>query len=157
TGNGTDALYLALRAFGVGAGHEVITVAHTFIATAEAISLTGAKPVFVDIDPDTCLLDPAQLEKALTPQTRAIIPVHLYGQPCRMTEISAFARRHNLRVIDDAAQAHGARWQGRRIGTLSDAACFSFYPGKNLGAYGDAGAVVSDDREFIRRVRMLAN
>lgn len=156
-GNGTDALYLTLRAFGIGAGDEVITVAHTFIATAEAITSTGARPRFVDVRPDTLLMDAAGLAAAITPHTRAIIPVHLYGQPCDMTAIMAVARSHGLRVIEDAAQAHGARWRGRRVGSVGDAACFSFYPGKNLGAYGDGGAVVSNDVDLIRRIRMLAN
>ena len=156
-GNGTDALCLALHAFGIGPGDEVITVAHTFIATAEAISSTGARPVFVDIHPDTFVIDPTVIERAITPRTRAIIPVHLYGQTCDMDPILEVARRYGLKVIEDAAQAHGARWRGRRAGALGDAACFSFYPGKNLGAYGDAGAVVSHDAEVIRRVRMRAN
>jgi dTDP-4-amino-4,6-dideoxygalactose transaminase len=156
-GNGTDALFLTLRALGIGAGDEVITVAHTFIATSEAISLAGARPIFVDIREDTMLMDPAALEAAITPRTRAIIPVHLYGQPCEMDRIMSIARRHGLKVVEDAAQAHGARWQDRRAGSLGDAACFSFYPGKNLGAYGDAGAVVSQDTELIQRIRMLAN
>jgi len=155
--NGTDALYLALRTLGVGAGDEVITVAHTFIATAEAISLTGADPVFVDVDDATMLIDPDAIEAAVTPRTRAIVPVHLYGQPCDMDRIMDIARRHGLKVVEDAAQAHGARWKGRPIGTFGDAATFSFYPGKNLGAYGDGGAVVSNDAAFIERVRMLAN
>src|SRR5262245_31910651 len=156
-GNGTDALYLALRALGVGPGHEVITVAHTFIATAEAISLTGARPVFVDIREDTMLMNPAALESAITPRTRAIVPVHLYGQPCEMDPIMHVAQRHGLKVVEDAAQAHGARWRGHRVGSIGDVACFSFFPGKNLGAYGDAGGVVSQDEALIRRVRMLAN
>ena len=156
-GNGTDALYLALRVLGVRAGDEVITVAHTFIATAEAISLTGARPVFVDIRPDTWLMDPDAVEAAITPRTRAIIAVHLYGQPCDMDRLAHIARRHDLKLIEDAAQAHGARWKGQRVGSFGDAACFSFYPGKNLGAYGDGGAVVSRNGDFIRRVRMVAN
>ena len=156
-GNGTDALYLTLKALGIGSGDEVITVAHTFIATSEAISLTGARPVFVDIKEDTMLMDPALLEAAITPRTRAIVPVHLYGQPCEMDAIMAIASRHNLKVIEDAAQAHGARWRGQRVGAIGDAGCFSFYPGKNLGAFGDAGAVVSNDEELIERIRMLAN
>lgn len=156
-GNGTDALYLALRALGIGPGDEVITVAHTFMATAEAISLTGAKPVFVDIQEETLLMDPNLLEAAITPRTRAIIPVHLYGQPCQMDRILEIARRHDLKVIEDAAQAHGARWRGRRVGSFGDVACFSFYPGKNLGAYGDGGAVVSQNEDLIRRIRMLAD
>jgi dTDP-4-amino-4,6-dideoxygalactose transaminase len=156
-GNGTDAIYLVLRALGIGAGDEVITVAHTFIATSEAISMTGARPVFVDIKEDTMLMDPALLEAAITPRTKAIIPVHLYGQPCEMDAIMEIAERHGLKVIEDAAQAHGARWRGRRVGSMGDAACFSFYPGKNLGAFGDAGAVVSNDEDLIERVRMIAN
>jgi dTDP-4-amino-4,6-dideoxygalactose transaminase len=156
-GNGTDALYLTLKAMGIGAGDEVITVAHTFIATSEAISLTGARPVFVDIAEDTMLMNPALLEAAITSRTRAIVPVHLYGQPCDMDRIMEIAARHNLKVVEDAAQAHGARWRGRRVGSLGDAATFSFYPGKNLGAFGDAGAVISNDEELIERVRMLAN
>lgn len=156
-GNGTDALYLTLRALGIGAGDEVLTVAHTFIATTEAVTQTGAKPVFVDIREDTMLMDPEAMEAAITPRTRAIIAVHLYGQPCEMDRIMAIARRHGLKVIEDAAQAHGARWQGRRTGLLGDAACFSFFPGKNLGAYGDGGAMVSRDEALARRVWMLAN
>jgi dTDP-4-amino-4,6-dideoxygalactose transaminase len=156
-GNGTDALYVALRALGIGSGDEVITVAHTFIATAEAITLTGARPVFVDITEDTMLMDPDAVEAAVTPRTRAIIPVHLYGQPCDMDRIMEIARRHGLKVVEDAAQAHGARWRGKRVGSFGDAACFSFYPGKNLGAYGDGGAVVSRDESLIHRIRMLAN
>jgi dTDP-4-amino-4,6-dideoxygalactose transaminase len=156
-GNGTDALYLALRALGVGPGDEVITVAHTFIATAEAISLTGARPIFADILEDTMLMDPDALEAAVTPRTRAIVPVHLYGQPCDMDRIMEIARRRRLKVVEDAAQAHGARWRGRRVGSIGDMGCFSFFPGKNLGAYGDGGAVVSQDEEIMRRVRMIAN
>jgi dTDP-4-amino-4,6-dideoxygalactose transaminase len=156
-GNGTDAIYLALRALGLGPGDEVVTVAHTFIGTVEGITRTGARPVFVDIRATTQLMDPDALEAAITPRTRAVVPVHLYGQPCEMTRILRIARRYGLKVIEDAAQAHGARWQGQRVGGLGDVACFSFYPGKNLGAYGDGGAVVSADSELIRRVRMLAN
>lgn len=156
-GNGTDALYLTLRALGIGAGDEVITVAHTFIATSEAIAMTGASPIFVDIDEQTMLMNPELLEAAVTSHTRAIIPVHLYGQPCDMDAIMDIGRRHGLKVIEDAAQAHGARWRGRRAGSMGDAACFSFYPGKNLGAFGDGGAVVSQDETLIEQVRMLAN
>ena len=156
-GNGTDAIYLTLRAMGVGPGDEVITVAQTFIATSEAISMTGARPVFVDIKEDTMLMDPALLEQAITPRTKAIVPVHLYGQTCDLDAIMEIAYRHGLKVIEDAAQAHGARWRGRRAGSIGDAACFSFYPGKNLGAFGDGGAVVSQDEELIERIRMLAN
>ena len=156
-GNGTDAVYLALRAMGIGKGDQVITVSHTFIATAEGITATGASPVFVDVKEDTMLMDPDLIEAAITPRTKAIIPVHLYGQPCEMDRIMEIARKHGLKVIEDAAQAHGARWKGRRAGSFGDAACFSFYPGKNLGAYGDAGAVVSNDRQLIDRLRIIAN
>ena len=155
--NGTDAIYLALRGLEVGPGDEVITVAHTFIATAEAITLAGARPVFVDIREDTMLMDPDAIEAAITSRTRAIIAVHLYGQTCEMDRIMQIARRHGLKVIEDAAQAHGARWQGRRAGSLGDVAAFSFYPGKNLGAYGDGGAVVSSDEALIERLRRLAD
>jgi dTDP-4-amino-4,6-dideoxygalactose transaminase len=155
--NGTDALLLALRAYGVGPGDEVITVANTFIATGEAILLNGARPVFVDVDPATFTLDPSALESAITPRTRVIVPVHLYGHPADMTPILAIASRHRIPVLEDAAQAHGAEVNGTRAGALGHAACFSFYPGKNLGAYGDAGMVVSNDGDFIRRVRQIAN
>jgi len=155
--NGTDAIHLTLRALGIGKGDEVITVAHTFIATSEAISMSGARPVFIDISEDTMLMDPALIEPAITSRTKAIIPVHLYGQPCDMDAIMRIAERHGLRVIEDAAQAHGARWRGRRAGSFGDAACFSFYPGKNLGAFGDAGAVVSNDPILIEQVRILAD
>ena len=156
-GNGTDALYLTLRALEIGPGDEVITVSHTFVATAEAITLAGARPVFVDISQDTMLMSPDALESAITSRTRAIIPVHLYGQPCDMDRISEIAGRHGLKVIEDAAQAHGARWRGQRVGTLGDVGCFSFYPGKNLGAYGDGGAVVSREPDLVSKIRMLAN
>ncbi|HKR21822.1 MAG TPA: DegT/DnrJ/EryC1/StrS family aminotransferase [Pyrinomonadaceae bacterium] len=156
-GNGTDALYLTLRALGIGAGDEVITVAHTFIATSEAISMTGATPIFIDVLDDTMLMDPSLIEAAITPRTKAIIPVHLYGQSCDMDAIMEIARRHGLKVVEDAAQAHGGRWRGQRVGSIGDAATFSFYPGKNLGAFGDGGAVVSQDEGLIERIRMLAN
>lgn len=156
-GNGTDAIYLALRALGIGPGDEVITVSHTFIATAEMITLAGARPVFVDVYEDTMLMDVDALEAAITPRTKAIIPVHLYGQLCDMDRIMEIAERHGLKVIEDAAQAHGARWRGRRAGTFGDLATFSFFPGKNLGAYGDGGAVVGRDPDLVQRVRMLAN
>ena len=156
-GSGTAALELTLRALGIGQGDEVITVAHTFIATAEAISAVGAKPVFVDVDPLTYNLDPDAFAAAITPQTRAVMPVHLYGQPCDMTRIQAVATKHGLAVVEDAAQAHGATWAGQPVGQLGDAACFSFYPGKNLGAYGDAGAVVTHDEKLAAQVRLLRN
>lgn len=156
-GNGTDALYLTLRALGIGPGDEVITVAHTFIATSEAISMTGATPIFIDVVEDTMLMDPSLIEAAITPRTKAIIPVHLYGQSCDMDAIMEIARKHELKVVEDAAQAHGGRWRGQRVGSIGDAATFSFYPGKNLGAFGDAGAVVSQDEALIERIRMIAN
>ncbi len=155
TDSGTAALHLALLICGVKAGDEVITTTHTFVATSEVISVIGAHPVFCDIDPRTYNLDPNLLERAITPRTRAIIPVHLYGQPAEMDSILEIARRHNLRVIEDAAQAHGAEYRGRRAGTMGDVACFSFYPGKNLGAYGDAGALVTNDAALADRARML--
>jgi len=154
-GNGTDAIQLALVALlgkGDGTG-EVITVSHTFIATAEAISTAGYRPVFVDVDPRTLLMDPAKIEAAITPATRAIVPVHLYGQMADMEAICAIAKRHNLMVVEDAAQAHGASFKGRGPGQWGDMATFSFYPGKNLGAYGDAGAVFSTDQKLIEYTR----
>jgi len=154
-GNGTDALHIALRACGVGAGDEVITVAHTAVATAAAIALTGATPVFVDIDPATYTLDPAQLAAAITPRTKAVIPVHLYGHPADLGRILSIARAAGLRVIEDCAQAHGAEWQGQKVGSYGDLACFSFYPTKNLGALGDGGAVVGSDPALLDRVRLL--
>jgi dTDP-4-amino-4,6-dideoxygalactose transaminase len=135
----------------------VVTVANTFVATGEAILLNGARPVWVDVDAASFTMDPARLERAITPRTKVVLPVHLYGHPADMTAIVEVASRHGLPVLEDAAQAHGASWRGRRAGSLGHAACFSFYPGKNLGAYGDAGAVVSDDEAFVARVRQLAN
>lgn len=155
--SGTAALHLALLACGIGPGDEVIVPSMTFIATAEMIGRLGARPVFADVDARTANLDPAALEGAITKHTRAVIPVHLYGQPAEMDAILEIARRHGLRVIEDAAQAHGAEYRGRRVGTMGDAATFSFYPGKNLGAYGDAGAVVTDDESIARQVRLLRN
>ncbi len=155
--SGTAALELVLRALDVGRGSEVVTVAHTFIATAEAISAVGARPVFVDIDPRTYTMDPQALAAAVTPATRAILPVHIYGQPCDMDAMMAVGRRHGIPVVEDAAQAHGATWNGAAAGGLGDAACFSFYPGKNLGAYGDAGAVTTANAEIAAQVRLLRN
>jgi dTDP-4-amino-4,6-dideoxygalactose transaminase len=154
-GNGTDALWLTLLALGVGPGDEVITVPSTFMATAEAVSFCGARPVFVDIEPVTYTMDPARLERAITPRTRAIIPVHLFGQVADMDPILEVARRHGIPVVEDAAQAHGATYKGRRAGTFGIAGCFSFYPGKNLGAFGEAGAVVTNDAELADRIRCL--
>jgi dTDP-4-amino-4,6-dideoxygalactose transaminase len=155
--NGTDALIYALRAYGVGPGDEVVTVANTFIATGEAIFLNGATPVFVDVDDVTYTLDPSKLEAAITKKTKVIIPVHLYGHPCAMDAINKIACEHGLPVLEDSAQGHAATLNGKRAGSLGHVACFSFYPGKNLGAYGDAGAVVSNDVEFIAKVRQIAN
>ena len=153
--SGTDALQLALWACDIGPGDEVITVAHTAVATAAAISLTGATPVFVDIDPATYTLDPAALAAAITPRTKAVIPVHLYGHPADLDAILDVAAQHGLRVIEDCAQAHGALYHGRHVGTLGDLGCFSFYPTKNLGALGDGGAVVSA-RSRVGRTRAAA-
>ncbi len=152
---GTSALHLALLAAGVGRGDEVITVPFTFVATVSAIDYTGATPVFVDIDPTTFTMDVTALEAAITPRTKAIIPVHLYGQPADMDPVLEIARRHGLVVIEDACQAHGAEYKGRRVGSMGDMTCFSFYPGKNLGAYGEAGMVVTDNPEYARTIRML--
>lgn len=153
--SGTSALHLALLAAGVGPNDEVITTPFTFIATVSAIDYTGARPVFVDIDPISFTIDPALIEAAITPRTKAIIPVHLYGQPADMDPILEIARRHGLVVIEDAAQAHGAEYKGRRAGSMGDLGCFSFYPGKNLGAYGEGGAVTTSNSEMARIVRML--
>src|SRR6266849_4751816 len=153
--SGTDALALALRACKVGPGDEVITVANTFIATVEAIAMVGARPVFVDIDPDTYTMDWRQLDQALTSRTRAIIPVHLYGHPVEMQPVLEFANAHGLRVIEDASQAHGATYQGRRVGSFGDIGCFSFYCSKNLGAYGEAGICVTNDSELAASLRLL--
>lgn len=157
TDSGTSALELALRACGVGAGDEVITAANTFIATALAISHAGARPVLVDVDPVRHTIDPSRIEAAITARTRAIVPVHLYGCPADMDAIDEIAEVHGLTVVEDACQAHGARYRGRRCGSLGHAAAFSFYPAKNLGAYGDGGVVVSDDDAILASVRRLRN
>jgi dTDP-4-amino-4,6-dideoxygalactose transaminase len=152
--SGTSALHLAMLAAGVGPGDEVITTAMTFVATVAAIGYTGARPVFVDADPVSYTIDPARIEAAITERTKAIVPVHLYGQPADLDPILEIARRHNLIVIEDAAQAHGAEYKGRRVGSIGDLGCFSFYPGKNLGAYGEGGAVVTNNPEYNRIIRM---
>jgi dTDP-4-amino-4,6-dideoxygalactose transaminase len=154
-GSGTDALYLALRACGIGPGDEVITVANTFVATVAAIAMVGARPVFVDVDPDTATMDPSRVVAAITPRTRALLPVHLYGQAADMEPLQAIAREYGLRIIEDASQAHGARYQGCRVGTLGDVAAFSLYYSKNLGAYGEAGILTTNDPEIAERLRML--
>lgn len=157
TGNGLDALTLTLIAAGIGPGDEVIVPAQTFIATWLAVSHAGATPVPVDISPASHTIDPAQIEAAITSRTRAIIPVHLFGRPADMAAINAIAQRHKLFVLEDAAQAHGARYNGKHVGQLGDAAAFSFYPGKNLGALGDGGAVTTDDEALANRLRGLRN
>jgi dTDP-4-amino-4,6-dideoxygalactose transaminase len=153
--SGTSALHLALLAAGVGPGDEVITVPFTFVATVSAICYTDARPVFVDVDPEFYTMDPSKLEAAITPRTKAIMPVHLYGQPAEMDPILEIASRHGIPVIEDAAQAHGAEYRGRRCGSMGAAAGFSFYPGKNLGAYGEAGAVVSSRADIVNTSRLL--
>jgi len=153
--SGTSALHLALLAAGVGPGDEVITVPFTFVASVAAVCYTGARPVLVDIDPRSFTMDPAAMEAAITPRTKAILPVHLYGQSADLDPIMDVARRHGLVVIEDAAQAHGAKYKGRPVGSIGDMACFSFYPGKNLGAYGEGGAVTTSNPEYARTVRML--
>jgi dTDP-4-amino-4,6-dideoxygalactose transaminase len=155
--NGTDAIALALRALGIGPGDEVITAANSFIATSEAITIAGARVGFVDIDPRTYNIDVTKIEAKITPRTKAIVPVHLYGQPADMDPVRDIAQRHGLFVVGDAAQAHGSLYKGRPIATLADITCFSFYPGKNLGAYGDGGAVVTDNAEWAQKARMHAN
>ncbi len=152
---GTSALHLALLAGGVGPGHEVITVSHTFMATVSAIRYAGAKPVLVDIDPVSYTMDPKLVEGAITAHTKAILPVHLYGQPADLDPLLAIAKKHGLLVIEDACQAHGAEYKGRRVGSIGHMAAFSFYPGKNLGACGEGGAFVTNDPEYIKKVRML--
>ncbi len=153
--SGTSALHLALLAAGVGPDDEVITVPFTFVATVAAIGYTGARPVYVDIDPLSFTMDPRQLEAAITQRTKVILPVHLYGQPADMDPVLEIARRHGIIVIEDAAQAHGARYKGRPAGSLADMACFSFYPGKNLGAYGEGGMVLTENAEYAAKIRML--
>ncbi len=153
--SGTSALHLALLAAGVGPGDEVITVPFTFVASVAAVIYAGARPVLVDIDPRSFNMDPAAIEAAITPRTRAILPVHLYGQPADMDPIMEVARRHGLVVIEDAAQAHGAKYKGRTVGSIGDIACFSFYPAKNLGAYGEGGAVTTSNLEYARTIRSL--
>jgi len=157
-GNGLDALHLAIRALGIGAGDEVIIASNSFVATALAITMAGATPIFVEPDPISSNLDPLLIEARITPRTRAIIPTHLYGQPADMAPIKAIADRHGLRLIEDAAQAHGARYQGQRVGSgYGDIVCWSFYPSKNLGALGDGGAITTDDTDLAESIRVLGN
>lgn len=155
--NGTDALFIALKTLGIGPGHEVITAANTFVATSEAIRMAGAQVVFVDINPKTYTIDVERIEEKITAATKAIIPVHLYGQPAEMHPILALARKHGLRVVGDAAQAHGALYHGQPVSRLADITCFSFYPGKNLGAYGDGGALVTDNDAWAAKATTFAN
>ncbi len=156
-GNGTDALFVALKALGVGKGDEVITAANSFIATSEAITMTGARVVFVDCDKNTYNIDVNLIEKSIVKRTKAIVPVHLYGQSADMDGILALAKKNSLFVVEDAAQAHGAKYKDKNVGTFGDCACFSFFPGKNLGAYGDGGAVVTNDDGLAKKIRMFAN
>lgn len=156
-GNGTDALLMALKILGIGAGDEVIIPSHSFVATAFAVTAAGATPVFADVDPTTHVIDPSQIATKISKQTKAIIPVHLYGNPAPMQEIMALAKTHRLKVIEDAAQAHGATYQGKKAGTFADFGCFSFYPSKNLGAYGDGGAIVTSDADLAKKVRLFRN
>ena len=155
--SGTDALHIALRALDIGEGDEVITTAFTFVATAEAIGIVGAKPVFVDIDADTFNIDPKKIEEAITPKTKAIIPVHLYGQPCDMDMIMDIAKRHNLYVIEDCCQAIGAKFKGQMVGTFGDIGCYSFYPTKNLGGMGDGGLITVNSENLRNRIIALRN
>ncbi len=154
-GSGTDALTLTMKAMGIGKGDEVITVSHTALATVASIALTGAKAVLVDIDKETCTISPKKIETAITTNTKAIMPVHLYGFPCDMDAINAIAQKHNLYVIEDCAQAHGAKYKGQKVGTIGDAGCFSFYPTKNLGAIGDGGGVITKHADIAQKIRQL--
>ena len=153
--SGTSALHLAMLAAGIGPGDEVITVSYTFVATAAAVCYVGARPVFVDINPNTCNIDVSRIASAITPHTKAIMPVHLYGNCADMDAVLEVARRHNLLVIEDAAQAHGAEYKGRRAGSMSEMACFSFYPGKNLGAYGESGAIITNNEQYAETIKQL--
>jgi len=155
--NGTDAIYITLKALGIGPGDEVITVANSWISTSETITQAGAKPVFVDIDPDYYHIDVQQIEDKISSKTKAVIPVHLFGQPASIDEIKAICEKHGLFLIEDCAQAHLAKYKSQKVGTFGIAGTFSFYPGKNLGAYGDAGAIITDDADLAERVRMFAN
>lgn len=155
--NGTDAVRLAVKALGIGPGDEVVTVANTFIATTEAVSDNGATPVFVDVDPDTYCIDPSKIEAAVTPKTKAVLCVHLFGHPCDMDEIMRIASKRNLRVIEDCAQCHGALYKGRPVGTIGDVGCFSMFPAKILGAFGDAGAVITNDDDIADHIRLQRN
>jgi len=155
--SGSDALYLAIKALGIGSGDEVITVSHTFVSTVDAIVRNGATPVFVDIDPETYTMDVTQIEDKITEKTKAIIPVHLYGYPADMDSINTITKKYNLFVIEDACQAHGSEYKGKKVGSIGDIACFSFYPTKNCGAYGDGGMIVTNNEEIAKKLSMLRN
>jgi dTDP-4-amino-4,6-dideoxygalactose transaminase len=155
--SGSDALFLVVKALGIGEGDEVVTVSHTFISTVDAVVRNGAKPVFVDVDPDTYCIDAAKIEHAITGKTRAILPVHLYGHPADMGPIMEIAQKHKLCVIEDACQAHGAEYKGNKAGSIGTVGCFSFYPAKNLGAYGDGGIIVTNDEKLAEKLRMMRN
>src|SRR4030042_3217694 len=155
--NGTDAIYITLKALGIGQGDEVITVANSWISTSETITQAGARPVFVDIDPDYYHIDVSKIEEKISPKTRAVIPVHLFGQPASIEEIKAICEKHSLFLIEDCAQAHFATYNGRKVGTFGIAGTFSFYPGKNLGAYGDGGAIITNDDGLATKAKMFAN
>lgn len=156
-GNGTDAIYISMKALDIGPGDEVITTSSSWISTSQTITQTGAKVVFVDIDPEYFTIEPSQIEKKITEKTKAIIPVHLYGHPANMTEIIKIANNYNLEIIEDCAQAHFAKWGGKNVGTFGIAGTFSFYPGKNLGAYGDAGCIITNNDEFAHKAKMYCN
>ena len=155
--SGSDALFLALKALGIDKNSEVITVSHTFVATVDSIVRCGAKPVFVDVEPDTYCIDTAKIEERITERTKAILPVHLYGHPANLDEVLKIATQHDLSVVEDACQAHGAEYKGRKVGSVGDVACFSFYPVKNLGAYGDGGMVTTNESSLAERVKLLRN
>ena len=156
-GNGTDAIFIALKMLGIGPGDEVITAANSFIATSEAISLTGARVVFCDVSETTRNINPDLIEEKITDKTKAIVPVYLYGQPAEMDRIVEIAKKNNLYIVEDCAQAHGAEYKGKGAGTFGEVSCFSFYPGKNLGAYGDGGAIITDNENLAEKIRMYAN
>ncbi len=156
-GNGTDAIFIALKTLGIGPGDEVITAANSFIATSELIKLLGAKVVFCDVSEVTRNIDPDSISRKITGKSRAVIPVHLYGQPADMDRIVEIAGKNNLYIVEDCAQAHGAKYKGKRVGTFGEIGCFSFYPGKNLGAYGDGGAIITDNEDIAKKIRMYAN
>ena len=155
--SGSDAIFLAIKSLGIGRGDEVITVSHTFISTIDAITRNGAKPIFVDISPDTYCIDVTKIEKKITKRTKAILPVHLYGNSCDMKPIMGIAKRYGLHTIEDACQSHGAEYKGKKVGSIGDVGCFSFYPAKNLGAYGDGGMIVTNNKALAKKLKMMRN